>query len=180
MSFASKHFNSLWRASSALPKRTSAALVVARAASGTSSGGEGSSSGKGFGTPKKAPAEALQSSLADISQSSGRTAQTNNLILGASESEDKWRQLDEQVNEYPGTRTFKAIGDGGDSFVASMVSAVESVTGTALHEECISTRLSAKQNYISVTLEGVWVETPDQVLAIYEKMRADPRMRFFF
>jgi hypothetical protein len=26
----------------------------------------------------------------------------------------------------------------------------------------------------------VWVETPDQMLHIYEKMRADGRLRFFF
>ena len=25
----------------------------------------------------------------------------------------------------------------------------------------------------------VWVETPEQMLAIYDNMRADPRLRFF-
>jgi putative lipoic acid-binding regulatory protein len=165
-----------------------------------------------------------------------------------------------QVNEYPGQRTFKAIGTGDQAFVVAMTACVEEVVGT-VHEECISSRLSTKGNYISVTGEGgalsvarahvwhsahstacparipavlsghvggmsaaccvgrkgawagrqagsfarrawprpllgscprplpcpacpavgpVWVETPDQMLQIYEKMRADGRLRFFF
>jgi putative lipoic acid-binding regulatory protein len=35
-----------------------------------------------------------------------------------------------QVNEYPTERSFKAIGSGGDDFVASMISAVENAVGT--------------------------------------------------
>lgn len=78
-----------------------------------------------------------------------------------------------QVNEYPGQRTFKAIGSGGAEFVAAMVKCAERVVGP-LHEECVSTRASAKGNYTSVTL-SVWVESPDQVLAIYSNMKEDSR-----
>jgi putative lipoic acid-binding regulatory protein len=56
------------------------------------------------------------------------------------------------VNEYPGQRTFKAIGTGDQAFVAAMTACVEEVVGT-VHEECISSRLSTKGNYISVTGE---------------------------
>jgi hypothetical protein len=42
-----------------------------------------------------------------------------------------------------------------------MRACAERVVGP-LHEECVSTRASAKGNYLSVTL-SVWVETPDQV-----------------
>ena len=59
-----------------------------------------------------------------------------------------------QVNEYPGQRTFKAIGTGDQAFVAAMTACVEEVVGK-VHEECISSRLSTKGNYISVT--GGWV-----------------------
>lgn len=58
-----------------------------------------------------------------------------------------------QVNEYPGQRTFKAIGTGDQDFVAAMTACVSSVVGT-VHAECVQHRLSAKGNYISVTGEA--------------------------
>lgn len=36
---------------------------------------------------------------ADLSAAVGRTSQTNNIIMGDSQSEDKWRELDAQVCE---------------------------------------------------------------------------------
>ena len=45
-----------------------------------------------------------------------------------------------QVNEYPGQRTFKAIGTGNQDFVVAMTACVEQVVGK-VHEECISQRL---------------------------------------
>lgn len=105
-------------------------------------------------------------------------SKATNIVLGDTTSEEKWRELDEQVNEYPGQRTFKAIGSGGEDFVKSMKVIVEDVVGT-VHEECVNSRLSAKGNYISVTVGPVWVETPEQVLEIYDRMKADGRMRFY-
>ena len=70
--------------------------------------------------------------------------QRNNIIVGSDQTEEQWRELDGQVNEYPGQRTFKAIGSGGQEFVVSAARAarvssmvlgvvcgrrVESVTG---------------------------------------------------
>ncbi|KAL4423278.1 hypothetical protein ABPG77_004547 [Micractinium sp. CCAP 211/92] len=114
-----------------------------------------------------------------ISANVGRVPQGNNVILDTTNDEDKWRELDMQVNEYPGQRTFKAIGTGDQDFVLAMTACVESVVGK-VHEECIGQRLSAQKNYISVTIGPVWVESPDQVLQIYENMKADGRLRFFF
>lgn len=107
-----------------------------------------------------------------------RVPKSNNMVIGGDQSDDTWRELDEQVNEYPGQRTFKAIGQGGQEFVDSMVGCVEKVVGP-IHEECVSQRASAKGNYVSVTL-SVWVENPDQVLSIYANMKEDSRLKFFF
>ncbi|EFN55739.1 hypothetical protein CHLNCDRAFT_134074 [Chlorella variabilis] len=128
---------------------------------------------------KATPADALQNTLAGLSANVGRVPQGTNVILDTTSDEDKWRELDLQVNEYPGQRTFKAIGTGNQDFVVAMTACVEQVVGK-VHEECISQRLSAKGNYISVTVGPVWVETPDQMLQIYENMKADGRLRFFF
>ena len=77
-----------------------------------------------------------------------------------------------------GQRTFKAIGSGGDDFVVAMTACVEAVVGT-VHTECVSTRPSATGKWISVTVGPVWVETPEQVLSIYESMKADGRLKFY-
>ncbi|PRW33933.1 hypothetical protein C2E21_7390 [Chlorella sorokiniana] len=172
------------------PARPACRGLVASNIRCESSGGEpGSSEGeqasdavfKGFGRQQQPPtaADALQNTLAAASSSIGRTSSSNNVILDTTSDESKWRELDLQVNEYPGQRTFKAIGTGDQDFVAAMTECVESVVGT-VHAECVQQRLSAKGNYISVTVGPVWVETPDQVLKIYENMKADGRLRFFF
>lgn len=59
-----------------------------------------------------------------------------------------------RVNKYPIQRAFTAIGSGGSEFKASMIKAVEQVTGP-VHVECISERPSSKGSYISVTVR-VW------------------------
>lgn len=114
-----------------------------------------------------------------------------------------------QVNKYPDTRNFKAIGEGGDDFVRSMASAVEQVLGP-LQQSCIRQRLSKKQTYVSVTIGPVRVDDSEQVrpgrnyliqqnstfhllwlmddegvpviqvIAIFGNMRQDKRLRFFF
>ncbi|PSC70289.1 alpha-acetolactate decarboxylase [Micractinium conductrix] len=159
------------------PSRLSASLAVRCSSNGASSsngGGEQSRDddavftdlkGKGFGRPKQqqqqqqqptaaSAADALQSTLAGLSAATGRVPQGNNVILDTTKDEDKWRELDLQVNEYPGQRTFKAIGTGDQDFVAAMTACVETVVGT-VHAECVQQRLSAKGNYISVTVGPV-------------------------
>jgi putative lipoic acid-binding regulatory protein len=134
---------------------------------------------RGFGQPPFKPmstADALREGLSTASNAVGRVARATNVVLGTDESEEKWRELDQQVNEYPGQRTFKAIGSGGEDFVASMTAAVAAQVGT-VHAECVSRR--AKGKWVSVTVGPVWVETPEQVLAIYEAMKDDGRLKFF-
>ena len=67
-----------------------------------------------------------------------------------------------QVNKYPDTRNFKAIGEGGDDFVQSMASAVEQVLGP-IQKDCIKQRTSKHANYVSVTIGPVRVDHSDQV-----------------
>lgn len=144
------------------------------------------SRGRGFGRPASSKddprqlstADALRQSLGDLSEAQGRKPRGTNIVFGTDESEEKWRELDSQVNEYPGQRSFKAIGAGGDDFVIAMTACVESVVGK-VHEECVSSRWSAKGNYVSVTVGPVWVENPDQVLAIYNAMKEDGRLKFY-
>lgn len=68
-----------------------------------------------------------------------------------------------RVNKYPIQRAFTAIGSGGSEFKASMIKAVEQVTGP-VHVECISERPSSKGSYISVTVRvwGAWGKCGDK------------------
>jgi hypothetical protein len=62
---------------------------------------------RGFGQPPstdepKSTADALRKTLGSVSNNQGRVANTTNIVLGTDDSEEKWRELDSQVNEYPG------------------------------------------------------------------------------
>ena len=89
-----------------------------------------------------------------------------------------WDALDQHVNEYPGNRTFKVIGSGGEDFLKSMRSCVEAVVGK-LDDKCIKTRPSSEGNYLSVTFGPILIETPEQFKDIYNSMKQDSRMKFF-
>jgi len=52
---------------------------------------------------------------------------------------------------------------GGAAFVESMLTAVESVLGSPIHEESVQSRPSAKGSYISVTIGPIVVQDRDQV-----------------
>eukprot|EP00197_Chlamydomonas_leiostraca_P015291 CAMPEP_0202859848 /NCGR_PEP_ID=MMETSP1391-20130828/1796_1 /ASSEMBLY_ACC=CAM_ASM_000867 /TAXON_ID=1034604 /ORGANISM="Chlamydomonas leiostraca, Strain SAG 11-49" /LENGTH=172 /DNA_ID=CAMNT_0049538943 /DNA_START=96 /DNA_END=615 /DNA_ORIENTATION=+ len=133
---------------------------------------------------------AVFSSLSQVSKLSGRTngSHGTNMLLASDGSDDTWRKLDKQVNKYPGQREFKAIGfnqaaasaEGGPacSFRDAMVHAVERVVGS-VHVECVSERPSRTGTYTSVTVGPVWVENGEQVLAIYNAMREDSRLKYF-
>lgn len=99
-------------------------------------------------------------------------------VVSSHTTEEEWRKLDKKVNKYPGQRTFTAIGMGGESFRRSMLEAVEGICGP-VHLECVSQRLSTQGKYLSVRIGPVWVTSADQVVAVYEKMRADERLKFF-
>lgn len=100
------------------------------------------------------------------------------VLGGQGESDPNWDELDQHVNEYPGNRTFKAIGYGGDDFASCMRNCVEQVLGD-VKDDCIRTRESSEKKYISVTIGPVLVESPDQVKEIYTRMQQDGRMKFF-
>ncbi|KAL0050214.1 hypothetical protein WJX82_006610 [Trebouxia sp. C0006] len=154
-----------------------------------SNNGESGSRGQGFGKPLSSQqkkqklqvsntADALLRSLGEVSSSSGRDAGSKNLVLGTSDSVAKWRQLDEKVNQYPGHRDFKAIGSGGEDFKQTIVRAVEDVVGP-VKEDRVVQRPSSQGKFISITLKDVKVHNPDQVLAVYEAMRRDKRLRYY-
>ena len=79
------------------------------------------------------------------------------------------------MNTYPGYRSFKAIGVGGSGFVRAMVSAVESVVATPVHEECVQERPSSKGSYISVTVGPVLLHNRDQARLFLLRLDPSPR-----
>lgn len=83
-----------------------------------------------------------------------------------------------QVNTYPCERSFKCIGTGGDDFTNAIIKAVESVVGT-VHKECVRTRQSRTGKYLTVDIGPVMVTSGEQVIAVYAKMKEDPRMVWF-
>ncbi|KAK9803474.1 hypothetical protein WJX73_005708 [Symbiochloris irregularis] len=125
-------------------------------------------------------AEALIRSLEQVSNQQGRSASTRNVVLGDNHKVDSWRELDKKVNKYPHRRTFKAIGQGGQSFASNMQAAVENVLGP-VHSDFIHQRLSkGKGNYISVTIGPCTVHNSEQVIDVYARMSKDERLKFYF
>jgi putative lipoic acid-binding regulatory protein len=82
------------------------------------------------------------------------------------------------VNKYPSQRTFTAIGTGGDDFAAAMCAAVADVVGT-VHVECVSQRPSSGGKYLSVRVGPVWVTCGEQVIAVFNNMRKDARLKWY-
>lgn len=147
----------------------------------------------GFGRvirdPRKSKADVLRDSLASTaavpgnpkaSKSSGILEKTGKpIVLRNSEdkTQDEWAQLDEHVNEYPGERSFKAIGIGEADFVQSMRECVEQVVG-AIEDGQVETKESSGGKYVSVTFK-VMIQSADDMKEIYEGMKRDGRMKFF-
>ena len=112
----------------------------------------------------------------------GADASAAPLMMSAFTTEEEWRRIDKKVNKYPGQRTFTAIGapgDGGNAaFRAAMLAAVERVVG-AVHVECVSERPSSGGKYLSVRVGPVFVQSADQVVEVFAKIRADARVKWF-
>lgn len=125
---------------------------------------------------RQPPAQALIHTLSGVHKSSGRASSAVNVILGADNSEEAWRCIDQKVNSYPSLREFTAIGSGGSSFRQSMVSAVQAVVGPV---ECVTQRCSTGGRYVSVTVGPVLVSSADDVLEVYTRMKTDHRLRYF-
>ncbi|KAL6899093.1 hypothetical protein ACP4OV_005751 [Aristida adscensionis] len=128
------------------------------------------------------PQDAVLKAISQIASSKGRVAQTTNVIMGGTvtdDATDEWLVLDKKVNSYPTVRGFTAIGTGGDDFVQSMVVAVESVIQEPIPEGQISQKVSSKGKYISVKIGPIRVVSSEQVQAVYNAMKKDERMKFF-
>lgn len=135
----------------------------------------------GFGRvirdPRKSKADVLRESLG-TEKGSEDVKNMNPTIMKDNENPGDWEELDQHINEYPGERTFKAIGFGGSEFVQAMRDCVESVLGK-IDDAAIHTKESSGGKYISVTFGPVVVDTPEQIKDIYGKMQQDGRMKFF-
>lgn len=138
--------------------------------------------GEGFGSKDPKPvsdADALTSTLGELSKNAGRQAETRNMVLGADDTGDSWEIIDQKVNEYPLERGFKAIGTGGDDFVKSMVSAVEKTLTITVTEDKVAVRPSSKGTYLSVNIGPCLVQNGEEVMAVYAAMKEDSRMKWF-
>lgn len=94
-------------------------------------------------------------------------------VFKPAESEEEWLQLDEKVNEYPTSRTFKAIGSGGQEFAELMVTAVEKATTRAVDRRIqVVKRPSKEGKYLSVSIRSVSVDSGRQVLDVFREMKS--------
>ncbi|KAF3785222.1 hypothetical protein EJ110_NYTH28496 [Nymphaea thermarum] len=128
------------------------------------------------------PQEAILKAISEVSKVDGRVAQTTNIVIGGTvtdDATDEWLALDQKVNSYPTVRGFTAIGTGGDDFVQAMVIAVESVLQKPIPEGRVRQKLSARGKYVSVKIGPVQVVSSEQVQAVYNAMRRDDRMKYF-
>ncbi|KAM0947085.1 putative YbeD-like domain superfamily protein [Dioscorea sansibarensis] len=128
------------------------------------------------------PQEAVLKAISEVSKSEGRVAQTTNVVIGGTvtdDATDEWLVLDQKVNSYPMTRGFTAIGTGGDDFVQAMVVAVESVLQQPIPEGRVTQKLSSRGKYVSVNIGPIQVVSSEQVQAVYNAMRRDDRMKYF-
>ncbi|KAJ6806773.1 uncharacterized protein M6B38_105460 [Iris pallida] len=128
------------------------------------------------------PQEAVLKAISEVSKSEGRVAQTTNVIIGGTvtdDATDEWLALDQKVNSYPTIRGFTAIGIGGDDFVEAMVVAVESVLQQPIPKGQVTRKLSSRGKYVSVNIGPIRVISSEQVQAVYNAMRRDERMKYF-
>lgn len=79
---------------------------------------------------------------------------------------------------FPGKYVFKAIGLVQNDFTGRVVAAVR----TELQQDFdapYQTRETSNGRHISVTIEP-WTETPEQVLAIYERLKTEAGLVMLF
>ena len=90
------------------------------------------------------------------------------------------QQVDEAVNEYPCERTFVAIGEQSEDFKQSMVKSVESGLNCTVQASEILVRPSKAGKYASIKIGPMRVAHAGEVVAVYQSMKSDERMKFFF
>lgn len=119
----------------------------------------------------------LIQTMAELSKGNGTANKSVKTVFGSDQM--SWKEVDEAVNEYPGERTFTAIGEGTLAFQEAMVSCVERELNCKVHEEAILVRPSKGGKYVSVKIGPVVVTNPDQVVNIFGSMKQDPRLKWY-
>lgn len=95
------------------------------------------------------------------------------------EFDEKWRELDAKVNEYPCARKFQAIGVDDGRFVNDVRAIVsDALGGREVHPENVTQRASSKGKYVSanVTIE---MQSGDEVIAVYTALKANKRVLWY-
>jgi putative lipoic acid-binding regulatory protein len=78
-------------------------------------------------------------------------------------------ELLEATHVFPGKYVFKAIGPNSDEFIETVIGIVRSELGHEFDPPYQLNR-STHGRHVSVTIEP-FVDTPQQILAIYERLR---------
>ena len=124
---------------------------------------------------RKAAGETSSSNGGGGAAAGGKTT----TVMASAETDEKWKALDEQVNEYPCMRKFQAIGKDGDGFVDSIVALISSaLDGRSIHPENVSARPSSKGKYVSANVICE-MRNGDEVVAVYKALKADPRVLWY-
>ena len=89
------------------------------------------------------------------------------------------QEVDEAINEYPCKRVFTAIGLQDDDFRDSMVKCVETALNCCVHPEAIVVKPSSGGKYASIRIGPVIVSSADEVVAVFNSMKADERLKWF-
>jgi hypothetical protein len=79
------------------------------------------------------------------------------------------RELLEATHQFPGTYVFKVIGRNEDDFVDRVLAMVRATLGSE-DDPPHQLKHTANGHHVSVTVEP-WVESADDVLAIYAEIR---------
>lgn len=82
------------------------------------------------------------------------------------------RELLESVHKFPGTFVFKAVGKADAEFAAAVISLVREALNLEF-DPPFETRETPAGRHVAVTITP-WVESSDDVLVIYERIRVVP------
>lgn len=82
------------------------------------------------------------------------------------------------THQFPGKYVFKAIGVLDDDFPDRIVAAIRSELKHEFDSPA-SVRETSGRRHVSVTVEP-WIETPEQVLAIYDRLKAETGLVMLF
>lgn len=82
------------------------------------------------------------------------------------------RELLESVHKFPGTFVFKAVGKADTEFAAAVISLVREALNLEF-DPPFETRETPAGRHVAITITP-WVESSDEVLVIYERIRIVP------